>query len=105
MGGNQNGWQAWGQGQLEAEAPGHKGPGLGASQEWVGFGVLQPLSGRLGLAWQGLGLGVVVVVGTWGGQKREDVAGQEELQQASLAYLASSLLKCQFIRQAFSGLP
>lgn len=66
VGGEQHGWQAWGQGQLEAEAPGHRRQGLGASQEWAEFSVLQPLISRLDLIWQGLGLKVVVAVGTWG---------------------------------------
>lgn len=66
MGGDQHGWQAWGQGQLETEAPGHRRQGLSSSQEWVEFSVLQPLISSLDLVWQGLGLKVVVAVGTWG---------------------------------------
>lgn len=40
-----------GQGQLGTDASGHRGPGLGTRQKLVEFGILQPLIGRLDLAW------------------------------------------------------
>lgn len=65
----QGGW-ARGRGQLRAEAPWDKGLGLGARRERVGLGALQRLVGQLGLARQGLGLGV----GPRGGLRREELS-------------------------------